>query len=109
MVVNCCSVQRGGGRGRRRGEEEEEGRKGGSSDKRRISRLIKPFETKNHTTVIYNSLYQLTRLIFICHITRIPYLPRWVQLKKSLLLVFNIMDGCQKRKIGGNKNSYMRF
>lgn len=48
---------------------------GGSSDKRRNSRLIKPFETKNHTTVIYNSLYQLTQLIFICHITQIPYLP----------------------------------
>lgn len=54
---------------------------GGSSDKRRNSRLIKPFETKNHTTVIYNSLYQLTQLIFICHITLIPYLPLWVKKK----------------------------
>lgn len=69
MVVSCCSVQ-----------QEE----GGSSDKRRNSRLIKPFETKNHTTVIYNSLYQLTRLIFICHITQIPYLPLWV---KSLFVL----------------------
>lgn len=69
MVVSCCSVQR----------------EGGSSDKRRISRLIKPFETKNHTTVIYNSLYQLTRLIFICHITQILYQPLWV---KSLNIMF---------------------
>ena len=53
-----------------------------SSDKRRNSRLIKPFETKNHTTVIYNSLYQLTQLIFICHITQIPYIPLWVKEKK---------------------------
>lgn len=74
MVVSCCSVQKEGG---------------GASDKRRISRLIKPFETKNHTTVIYNSLYQLTRLISFCHITQIAYLPLWV--KSLFFFVFNVM------------------
>lgn len=79
MVVSCCSVQKEGG---------------GSSDKRRISRLIKPFETKNHTTVIYNSLYQLTRLISFCHITQIAYLPLWV---KSLFFLSSMLwkkEGC---------------
>lgn len=83
MVVSCCSVQ-------------GEGRGGGSSDKRRISRLIKPFE--NHSTVIYNSLYQLTRRIFICHFTQIPNLPLWA---KKNLFCFQAKKG----GVGGNKRT----